>query len=104
MVSAGRCAEVEEDPRPGGGEEREGGAGRRERGGGRGRGEASGGTAQLDKREPDRKGGQAGGVRRGGMWQVGRKGMVESLRRRRRKRGERRVGMASSQPREQGKL
>ena len=95
-VSVGQCAEVGEGLRLARGEEREGGAGRRERGGGRGRGGASAGRAQLDRREPDRKGGQAGGVRRGGRWQVGRKGMVGSLKRRRRRmRGEREEGMAS---------
>ena len=86
MGSVGQCAEVEEGPEQGGEEAGEGGAGRRGQGGGRGRGGAGGGRAQqLDKREPDRKGAGAGDVRRGGRWQVGKKGMLGSLRMRMRR-------------------
>ena len=103
LVSVGRCAVAEEGPRLGGGEGREGGGGRREPGAGRGRGGAGEGRGRLDKREPGRKCGEAGDVRREGRWQSGRKGMAGSQRRwkrrRRRRRGERGVGRTSSQPR-----
>ena len=63
-VSVGQCAEVGEGLRLARGEEREGGAGRREPGEGRGRGGGGGGRARRGKREPDRKGGEPGGVKR----------------------------------------
>ena len=63
-VSVGQCAEVGEGLRLARGEEKEGGAGRREPGEGRGRGGGGGGRARRGKREPDRKGGESGGVKR----------------------------------------